>query len=197
MRTYVFCHSDSVHIKEATRMAMVRPPVKDEWPPRSFQHSGHDNQSVYTTSSSSSTGIEKTVSKQWLPIASTKPFPPSQRIHGAVLKNCATFSHSCDLKSAQYRNQVDDYGNALRHDWKEQNRAAVSHYCKSTNIRRIFIFGYFRPGCGSYLAEFCFARFSATVYTGGSSTGRNGFYAWEDEMDFSPGRLKFESAEDL
>eukprot|EP00117_Sycon_ciliatum_P020755 scpid85144/ scgid1780/ len=146
MRTYVFCHSDSVHIKEATRMAMVRPPVKDEWPPRSFQHSGHDNQSVYTTSSSSSTGIEKTVSKQWLPIASTKPFPPSQRIHGAVLKNCATFSHSCDLKSAQYRNQVDDYGNALRHDWKEQNRAAVSHYCKSTNIRRIFIFGYFRPG---------------------------------------------------
>ena len=69
--------------------------------------------------------------------------------------------------------------------------------CKTTtfNIRRIFIFGYFhvRPKiwCG---VNFCFTRFSVTVYTGGSSAGRKFDAA---EMDFSPGRPKFEWAEHL
>ena len=44
-------------------------------------------------------------------------------------------------------------------------------YCKSINIQRIFIFGYF--SARSCLAENLFARFSVTVYTGDSSTGRN------------------------
>ena len=42
--------------------------------------------------------------------------------------------------------------------------------------------------------KFCFARFNVTVYTGGSSTGRKFDAA---EMGFSPGRTKFEWAENL
>ena len=65
----------------------------------------------------------------------------------------------------------------------------ASTYCKS-NIWRIFIFGYFRPG--QVWPRFCFARFSVTVYTGCSSTGRKFDAA---EMGFSLGRPKFEWAE--
>ena len=42
--------------------------------------------------------------------------------------------------------------------------------------------------------KFCFARFSVTVYTGSSSTGRKFDAA---EMGFSPGRPRFEWAESL
>ena len=62
-----------------------------------------------------------------------------------------------------------------------------SFYCKSTNIRRISIFGYFQPG--HVWPKNCFARFSVTVYTGGSSTGQKDDVA---ETGFSPGRPKFE-----
>ena len=62
----------------------------------------------------------------------------------------------------------------------------------STDIRRIFIFGYFRPG--HMWPKICFAKFSVTVYTGSSSRGRKCVAA---EMCFNPGRPEFEWAENL
>ena len=66
-----------------------------------------------------------------------------------------------------------------------------STYCKSTNIRCIFNFGNFRPGHvlpkKLLRPKFCFARFSVTVYTGSSSTGRKFDAA---EMGYSPGKAK-------
>ena len=71
-------------------------------------------------------------------------------------------------------------------------RTALTYaYCRSTNIQCITNFRLF--SAWSCLAEnvfrpkFCFARFSVTVFTGGSSTGQKFDVA---EMGFSPGRLK-------